>query len=77
MDLDKIDAFVKTLEEANKKLLKKLVSFGAWILISSVIFGIVAGGILKLFDYIGFEKTLILMLLLIVMSNVREQYARA
>lgn len=77
IDLDKIEKTLDVLQAKNIIILKKLSRFGVWLLISGVIFSLMIGVMLQVFDAIGFEKTLILVLLMIVFSNVKQQYERA
>jgi len=77
MDLNKIENIIIKLQDWNYALIKKLSSFFIWLLVSSFVFVLVASGVMQLFDAIGFEKTLILVLLVVIMTNVKEQFKRA
>lgn len=76
IDLDEIEKTILVLQAKNLALLKKLSRFGVWILINGILFSIVASTILSVYQILGFERTLLIVLLLIFMSNVRQQFQR-
>lgn len=76
-NLDDFEKMLNSLQEKNIKLLKKTSRFGIWILINGLMFSFVLSIILKVFDYVGFEKTLIIVLMMIFFSQVRQQFERA
>jgi hypothetical protein len=76
MDLVQLETQINELQKKNIVLLKKLGRFWVWLLVNGVIFTISAIAILQVYASLGFEKTLIIVLLLIVLSNVRQQFEK-
>jgi hypothetical protein len=77
MDLEKWELRLKNAQELNKKIMVKNIRFFIWLLINSVFFLLISVGFMKAYDLLGFERTIILLITMVFLSQVREQYNRA
>jgi hypothetical protein len=76
MDLEKWENRIKRAEELNRELVLKNIRFFVWLFVNSVLFLLVSYGFLRAYDVIGFEKTLLLLGVMFLLSNLRESYKK-
>jgi hypothetical protein len=61
----------------NIQLMFKCIRFLIWLLINGIFFSIGVFGFMTAYNVLGFEKTLIIILLAMLFGNIREHFYRA
>jgi len=75
--IEKIEQKINFLQTMNILLMKKSIKFLIYLLIQGIIFSILVFALFRVYDGVGFEKTLIILIVMIFLTQVREQYKRA
>ena len=75
--LQLIETELHKLQVLNIQLIFKCIRFLVWLLINGIFFSITAYVFMQLYGLIGFEKTLIIVLIAMLFARVREQFYRA
>ena len=72
--LQKFEDKIKWLQQKNTAILKKSSKFGVWLIVSGVIFTILIGVIWNVYAVIGFEKTLVMVLVMLLFTQARNMW---
>jgi len=77
MDLLKIENSINKLQEMNKAFMIKNIRFFIYLFINGLVFSVLTYVLLRTYDFIGFEKTIIILAVMVFLTQLREQYKRA
>jgi hypothetical protein len=72
-----IETELHKLQVLNIQIIFKCIRFLVWLLVNGIFFSITAFAFISAYNILGFEKTLILVLVAMLFGNIREHFYRA